>query len=359
MNNDPIIPEYVFNDLRGHASEEQKKQTEIWLLQPENKLTYDQLKKIAHLSGDIRLFEKFDLREGEISIRRKMSKRSQIRHIRTIQKIAAFFLLPVLVYAGWSIRQNKVLKNEMASIQIVQEIKTQPGIRSSFVLPDGSKVWLNSASTIRFPSVFTGHSRIIELEGEAYFEVAHNKLKPFIVKSGAIEVTALGTAFNLSAFHEDDEISTTLAEGMVKVSIRPGKKEQYILEPEEQLNFEKNTFRVSTRRINVYNEIAWKEGKLIFSDTPFHEVVKKLGRWFNTDIRLTDERIANYRYTATFTNENLSQVMELLTFSAPIEFTSTNREIQKDNNFSPKQIIIHVKPGAIPDSTIKNKTPMK
>jgi|GEM_PF-164088 len=359
MNNDSGIPEYVFDDLLGNAGGEQKRRTEIWLMRPENKLAYDQLKRIASLSGDLRLFEKFDLHEGKVAICKKMSKGRRIKLIQGIQKVAALLLLPVLIYAVWSFRQNMVLKHEKATVAITREIKTQPGIRSSFMLPDGSKVWLNSASTIRFPSAFTGRSRAIELEGEAYFEVAHNKTRPFIVKAGPLDVMALGTAFNLCAYRDDNEILTTLAEGKVKVTTNQAKKEQYILEPEEQLNFGKYTFKASQDQVNVYNEIAWKDGKLIFNETPFQEVVKKLGRWFNTDIKLADESMANYRYTATFTNENLAQVMELLTYSAPIEFTVTDRTIQHDKGFSPKQIIIRVKPGLKQELNQKNKMPMK
>ncbi|MGV8095050.1 MAG: FecR family protein [Mangrovibacterium sp.] len=359
MKKDTTIPEYVFDYLHGKASEQQRALTEIWLMQPDNKLAFDQMKKIISLSGDLKLFEKFDLQEGKDSVHDQMRKNKQIRLMYRLQKIAALLLLPVLVYAGWSFLENNRLKKEMASVQVSQEIRTQPGIRSFFVLPDGSKVWLNSASTIKFPSVFNDDTRTIELDGEAYFEVAENKSKPFIVKSGTLDVTALGTAFNLCAYSDDSEISTTLAEGKVIITTYQGKEEQYILEPHEQLNFGKYSFKVSKNQVNVYNVIAWKDGKLIFSDTPFHEVVQKLGRWFNTDIKLADESIANYRYTATFTNENLSQVMELLTFSAPIEFTSTHRQMQKNNNFSREQIIIRVKPDAILDTNTKNKMPMK
>jgi len=359
MKQDTSIPEYVFDYLHGKASEQQKALTATWLKQTDNKFIFDQLKKIASLSDDLKLFEKFDLQEGRTSIRGKIRKNKRIRLIESLQKIAALLLLPALLYASWSYFQNVRLRSEMASVQVTQEIRTQPGVRSSFFLPDGTKVWLNSASTIQFPSVFTGETRTIELDGEAYFEVSANKQKPFIVESAALDVMALGTAFNLCAYSEDNKISTTLSKGKVQVTTHQGKKEQFFLKPDEQLNFERNTLKMSKTHVNVNNIIAWKDGKLIFDETPFHEVVRKLGRWFNTDIILEDKSIANYRYTATFTNENLSQVMELLTFSAPIEFSSTNREIQKDHNFSRKQIMIRAKPDAILDVNTKNKMPMK
>jgi len=349
------IPEYVFAYLHGKASEEQNKLTQIWLEQADNHSFYDQIKKTGQLLDDLKRLEKFDLQEGKTAVRNRIRKSRQMKWIGNIQKIAALLLLPVLLFAAWFYLQNTKLKTEITSAQVIQEIQTQPGIRSSFILPDGTKVWLNSASMIKFPSVFTDRTRTVELDGEAYFEVFKNKEQPFIVKSGALEVTALGTVFNLCAYSEDNKISTTLAEGKVKVTTRQGKKEQFFLEPNEQLDFERNTLKISKMHVNVNNVIAWKDGKLIFDETPFREVVRKLGRWFNTDIKLADESIANYRYTATFTNETLSQVMELLTFSAPIEFTSTNRKIQVGNQFSREQIIIHLKPDAKIKANKKNK----
>ena len=353
------IPEYVFAYLHGRASEEQNKLTQIWLKQADNHSFYDQIKKTGQLLDDLKRLEKFNLQEGKIAVRNRIRKSRKIKWIGSIQKIAALMLLPALLFTAWFYFQNVKLKTEMTSAQVIQEIKTQPGIRSHFSLPDGTGVWLNSASTIKFPSVFSGENRLVELDGEAYFEVFKNKAKPFIVRSGALEVVALGTAFNLCAYSDDNKTSATLAEGKLKIITREGKKKQFILEPDEQLNLEKDILLVSKTQVNVYNIIAWKDGKLIFNETPFSEVVRKLGRWFNTDITLADKSIANYRYTATFTNETLSQVLELLTFSAPIEFTSTNRKAQQNNNFSREQIIIRVNPDALQDTNKKNKMPVK
>ena len=359
MEQNKTIPDYVFDYLDNKATDQQKALTQSWLQQPENRLVFDQLKNIVRLSSDVKLFDKFDLQEGKIEITRKIRKANQTKRTFILQKIAAALLLPVLIISAWSFYQNNALKKEMAAIQITQEIKTQPGIRSSFLLPDGTKVWLNSASTVKFPSIFAGNTRTVELKGEAYFEVAKNKAKPFIVKSGAFSVTALGTAFNVCAYNDDNEISTTLAEGKVKISIGQHPENTYLLKPDEQLNFEKSTQKITKNMVNVYNVIAWRDGKLIFDETPFHEVVQKLGRWFNTDIKLADQSMDNYRYTATFTNENLAQVMELLSFSAPIEFTSTPREMKQGNKFGRKQIIIKAKPGAVLDQNTKNRAPME
>jgi ferric-dicitrate binding protein FerR (iron transport regulator) len=352
------IPEYVFACLNGTADEQQKALAEKWLEQDENRLAFEQITKINKLAGDLKLFERFDLTEGKISVENQIQKGNISRVLSTIRKIAAMLLLPVLVFAGWHYFQNLKLKQDFASIQVFQEVKTQPGVRSHFFLPDGTEVWLNAASTLKFPSVFTGNARMVELDGEAYFEVFQNKEKPFLAKTGRCDVAALGTAFNLCAYSEDNQIAATLAEGKIEVTTKEGKQERFILDPNEQLNLEKDISKISKTKVNVCDVIAWKDGKLIFNETPFQEVVLKLGRWFNTDIKLVDQSLAKYRYTATFTNEDLSQVLELLELSAPIEFTSTKRRITENSDFARKQIIIRAKPDSKIKSNKKDKEPM-
>ncbi|WP_423129525.1 FecR family protein [Gaoshiqia sp. Z1-71] len=353
------IPDYMFACLHGQADKEQKDLAEAWLKVAENRLVYEQIIRINKLSDDLKLFERFNLKEGKIAVDNQIRKAERVRTLVAIQRVAAILLLPVLLFGVWHFVLNVKMKQDFASVQVIQEVRTQPGVRSSFLLPDGTKVWLNTASVIKFPSVFNGDTRSIELDGEAYFEVFPNKKKPFMVKSDAIEIVALGTAFNFSAYSDDSRISATLIEGSVKVTSREGNGEGYILEPNEQLNFEKNLHQISKNRVNTDDVIAWKEGKLIFNETPFHEVVLKLGRWFNTDIQLADHSLDTYRYTATFTNETLLQVTELLSLSAPIEVTSVKREFTGDSDFTKAQIIIRAKPNAKNRTKEKNEKPMK
>ncbi len=254
--------------------------------------------------------------------------------------------MPVLLGAFWILYQNNNLKKDLVAAEIIQEIKSQPGVKMQFLLPDGTEVWLNAASKIKFPTVFTGGTRSIELDGEAYFKVFKNKQKPFVVKAQNVEVTALGTAFNLCAYKEDNTYYTTLEEGKVRVIDTENVNKQYILNPNEQVlyNAEDKTFSKSI--VNVDRITSWKDGKLIFDEIPFHQVVLTLGRWFNADIRLADQSIANYRYTGTFINENLEQVLELLKLTAPIEYSYKKRELGENNEFTKEKIIIREDPGA-------------
>lgn len=346
MKNEDQIPEYVVAILNRKANEQQTEMFSTWIKLAENKIFFGELEKINKLSGDLKLFDRFNLKEGMLSVHKKISRGRIIRFSSSIQKVAALLFIPIFIVASWYFYQSAQLKKDIAGMQVNQEIKSQPGIKSHFFLPDGTEVWLNTASTIKFPSIFKGKTRTIELDGEAYFKVFKDKNKPFIVKANELEVKALGTAFNLCAYSEDNKYSTTLEEGRVQIINSKVKGVNYILNPGEQIDFEKNSQKYSKSIVDVYNVIAWKDGKLIFNETPFHEVVMRLGRWFNADIKLTDETIANYRYTATFTNESLDQVMELLKLTAPIDYASNKREGLESAGFSRKQILISKNPNA-------------
>lgn len=340
MNSNEQIPEYVTAFLNRKADEHQKKMFAEWLAIDQNKTIFAEIDKINNLAGDLKSFEKFNLVEGKISVLKKIRNSYIIRFTSIIQKVAAILFIPILVISAWYYIQNNQLKKDIDGMQVVQEIKSQSGIKSHFFLPDGTEVWLNATSSIRFPSIFKEKTRTIQLNGEAFFKVFKDKNKPFVVKTDVMDVVALGTAFNLCAYSEDNQYSTTLEEGKVQVINTVKKGENFILEPGEQINFERDKQQFIKSKVEVNNFIAWKDGKLIFNETPFHEVVKRLGRWFNTDIQLADKSIADYRYTATFTNENLDQVLELLKLTAPISYSSVIPEKLNDTGFSKKQIII-------------------
>jgi ferric-dicitrate binding protein FerR (iron transport regulator) len=199
---------------------------------------------------------------------------------------------------------------------------------------------LNAASTLRFPSVFAGKERRIELDGEAYFQVYKNKQKPFIVSTRFQEVEAVGTAFNILAYSGDLKYSTTLAEGKVNVADRESQTQVASLEPGIQLNYSTLTKLYQQQRVRVNDIIAWRDGVLIFNETPFFEVAAKLGRWFNADIQITDQSVASYRFTGTFTSESLEQVMELLALSTPINYSMSKRKMLENRNFSKQEIKI-------------------
>jgi len=349
------IPDFLLAYFQDEANEEQKQLAIEWLKSPENNKVFQQLNKIDSLTADLNLLRKFDLQEGKQQVRRKYRVKKVVSISVWMQRIAAVLFLPVLLGGIWYYLQENKLRKELNVLMVTQEIVTQPGTKTHLFLPDSTEVWLNAASSLKFPSVFVGNERRINLEGEAIFKVFNNKRKPFIVGTSSMEVEAVGTVFNVSAYSGDLKFSTTLAEGKVKITDKVKPKEVMFIEPGSQLNYNTNDKTYEAQNVRVQDVIAWRDGVLIFNETPFYEVAAKLGRWFNADIKINDPSIANYRFTGTFTSESLDQVMELLTLSTPIAYSSSKRIILDNRNFSKQEIKIWKNP-KVKINQKKNKT---
>jgi len=342
------IPDFVFACLQKTSTEQDIEKLNQWLKLDNNAQLYSQLKKIDIISNDYKLYKSFDIYSAEKNIKEAIRKKKRKRFISSIQRYAAFLLIPTLLLAAFYIYKAETLNRDLSQMNIIQQVNTQPCTRSHFFLPDSTEVWLNSSSTISFPLVFNGSRRLVELNGEAYFKVYKNKKKPFIVKNGEFKVMAVGTAFNFCAYTGDNKYSVSLEEGEIKVSEGSLNKKRGInkttfAKPGEQVtfyNFEKKMIKSS---VDIKNIVAWKEGRLIFDNTPLSDVVVSMGRWFNADINLEDNTIANYRYTATFTNESLMQVLDLLEMSAPIEYSVIKRSKDNNNTYTKESIKLYKK----------------
>lgn len=171
--------------------------------------------------------------------------------------------------------------NRKTSFNENNTITTPRGGQYQIVLSDGTKVWLNAASSLRFPVTFTGSNRNVELTGEAYFEVAKNKDKPFVVKANGTNVQVLGTHFNVSAYADDASVTTTLLEGSVRLV-----KEKAIamLTPGQQGISNNAQAAISVKTADMEQVMAWKNGYFIFDNTDIHTIMKQAARWYNVDI---------------------------------------------------------------------------
>jgi ferric-dicitrate binding protein FerR (iron transport regulator) len=334
------IPDFLMAYLSGEANEEQKQLAIEWLKSPENNKVFQQLKKIDSLTADLNLLRQFDLQEGKQQVRRKYRVNKAFSISVWIQRIAAVLFIPALLGGIWYYLQQNELRKELSVLMVTQEIVTQPGTKTHLFLPDSTEVWLNAASSLKFPSAFAGSERRITLEGEAIFKVYKNKKKPFIVGTSSMEVEAVGTEFDISAYSGDLKFSTTLAEGKVKITDREKPDQVMTINPGSQLNYDTQNKTYKAENVKVQDVIAWRDGVLIFNETPFYEVAAKLGRWFNADIQINDQSIANYRFTGTFTSESLDQVMDLLTLTTPISYSSNKRKILDNRTFTKQQVKI-------------------
>lgn len=194
------------------------------------------------------------------------------------------------------------------------------------VLADGTQVWLNSESELRFPVNFTGNERRVFLKGEAYFQVAKDETKPFRVETGALEIEALGTQFDVNAYRDNGKWMTTLVEGRVRVSTGEA-KQTCVLEPGKQAQLHDNVLTVSD--VNVEEITGWKEGRFVFRNMTMENIARQLERWYDVEIDFSDVVVRYYRFTGVMKRYNqLSQLIEMIEETTDVKFQVNGRKVK-------------------------------
>ncbi len=260
---------------------------------------------------------------------------------KTYSKVAAVLLFPlILTYIVYN--QSEVVQFEQISEQVsYAEIQAPLGSRVNFSLPDGSKGWLNGGSTLKYPVKFA-NTRDVELTGEAFFDIIKNKNKPFNVMAGNVNISVLGTKFNVSAYSDDNNVDVVLESGKVRL-YDLGNKKFVEMEPDERVVYKKNERKVvSKSKVNTNKYSSWKEGKLVFRNDPIDEVAKRLARWYNVDIDVSQSANADFRLRATFEDEDIEEVLRLLKLTFPIDYQFEKRKKDAQGKFEKRKIIINV-----------------
>ena len=198
-------------------------------------------------------------------------------------------------------------------------IKTPRGGQYEVVLPDGSRVWLNAASSITYPAAFNAGERRVMLNGEAYFEITslwrNNKKIPFVVETDKQKIEVLGTRFNVNAYDDEAGVKTTLIEGKVKVTTE---NETVILKPSQQFNL--GIEGISTKKVDVEPAIDWKNGDFLFADEDLKSVMRKIARWYNVEL-VYDSEIPDESLSGQISrSRNLSEVLRMLELSGDTKF---------------------------------------
>ena len=202
-------------------------------------------------------------------------------------------------------------------------ISTPKGGQYQVLLSDGSKVWLNAASSLKFPASFTGKERKVELLGEAYFEVAKNDKMPFKVEADGMEVEVLGTHFNINSYDDESTVRTTLLEGSVKIN---GAKSKSFLKPGQQAKLERDGDIKIVNNADVDQAVAWKEGRFQFNRADIHEVMRQIARWYNVIIEY--KGIVSSHFGGTISRDvNLSQVLEMLQLTGEVKFHVEDKKV--------------------------------
>ena len=224
-------------------------------------------------------------------------------------------------------------KTAQATDNEIHKLNIPRGGEFFVCLSDGTKVWLNSESELKYASEFVGEERRVYLTGEAYFEVSKDSKHPFIVQTETIDVQVLGTHFNVDAYPDNPDVKTTLLTGSVAVSNK-NNSVRMVLKPNEVAIYNKVEQKL-TRKVleNAGDEISWRHGEFIFDDLPLQEIARELSNSFGTTIHIADSTLQNYRITARFRNgEDLDAILSVLHNAGYFNYSRNTQQITITKN---------------------------
>ena len=261
---------------------------------------------------------------------KKIERTIKIRRFKKMNTMLKYAAIIILAFAtGFVFRPSSKTEKPAADIRY-SEIRVPFGQMSQVVLSDGTKIWLNSGTTIRYPEQFAADSRSVTINGEAYFEVAKMAHKPFTVNSSDLKIEVLGTSFNISAYQEDQESTVTLVEGKVNAQSLDGKSMINLI-PGQLATKNKNNSNIAIKTVDTDFYKAWIEGRIFFDDEPLGQIANKLDRWFNVKITFENEKLKSHRFTGTILkNKPVDQIMQALELLAPIKFKHEINATGKD-----------------------------
>lgn len=309
----------LFQYMGHELSAPKRDEVEAWInASEENRKVAEDYHELFLAVTSLRLIKRSAPRKALEKVDRQIRRNRVGRTYSLFQRIAAVLLLPLLCLSGYLL-----FRSGGQEPVFYMETHMTPGMTGSTFLPDGTKVWLNSSSSLKYPSRFIGESREVTLDGEAYFEVTGNAEKPFIVHSGNSSVKVLGTQFNIDAYSSSPFITTTLVEGAVEFrspSVN-GVLRTTRIKPDEQIYFDKKTMQTRVSQAYTAKDIAWKEGKIILKETSLSEILWILSKRFNVEFTVKNPAFYNYSFTGVFTNQQIERVLEHFKRSSGIHYT--------------------------------------
>lgn len=247
-------------------------------------------------------------------------------YFKYVRSLVAIFLLLVISIGALELVKNRSAADEYAITYITKN--TIEGVKYTTVLPDGTKVKLNSSSSLRYPEHFADNRREVFLDGEAFFEVVRDEQKPFVVHSGGIKVQVLGTSFNVRDYGDEDETRVALVSGKVRIEPLSESVPSLVLEPNQMAVFNRQSQLLHKSAFDFKTQIGWKEGVLVFSNTTLAEVFDRLERWYGVGINVENDVSLTDIYDGEFSNESLQNVLTAIGFASGFDFTITDKTVK-------------------------------
>ncbi|MEZ5071555.1 MAG: DUF4974 domain-containing protein [Bacteroidales bacterium] len=397
-----VLKRYV----SGTATSEEERQVEEWLEKPERPFRQEHIlhalwnetqpdvpsstESRNHTLG--RIHHRINLRQSEAAKASRtfhpaLGRKESLQILRTLGRIAAVLLIGLLAFNGYEWRAQRVWERNQDEL-VYHEIHCPLGATSQFVLPDGTKGKLNNGSTLRYPATFRGDAREVELLGEAFFDVVPDKQHPFLINTSGLDVRVLGTRVNVYSYPEEDYQEITLESGAAELvkeaedgprtlaAMKPGQHVLYRFGSEAHRKIPRNLEEKELIQLSDQDDMAhvlpgmkpgqlahlqegdgdlylqyteteaytgWTDGKLILRNDPMPVLLKRMERWYSVSFRILDDRINEYTFWATFGEENLDQVLKLLSLTGPLSFTKQERKMGPDGVYLPQVIDVRIK----------------
>lgn len=326
-----VLMEY----FAGKLSQAQQQEVEIWLNQSQgNRQIAKDIQYICSATDVMADMKQINSYSALTQVKKKISKQSGTSLVGWFLRIAAILIFPLMVSTLYFI-----LKQEPVNYI---EVRTNPGMVTVINLPDKSKVWLNSGSYLKYPQQFAGNSRDVELNGEAYFSIHKDKSKKFIVNTPFhLKAEVLGTEFNMNAYKANNNVTTTLVSGSVKLSFhnKRNEEESIIMKPDEEVEYNEKTKGIKTSKPFIPTQTAWKDGMVIFRNTPFEDALKIVSKRFNVEFIVKNEALYNSSFTGTFDGQHLNLILEHFRLSSNIQYRSVDSKAGKEKNIMEKTIV--------------------
>lgn len=267
-----------------------------------------------HVSSEVDVIAKVMKEEIRNNLNRKIDKSNQRTFWLKTISVAASFAIIAGIFATYYFSKN--LYSEKNTLVKIEAGKNE---KPHFSLPDGTKVYLNSNSVLIYPCKFD-KNRKVNLIGEAYFEVTHDKKSPFIVQSGQVKILVYGTKFNVQSYNQNKNVEVTLLEGSVGVNTGNSGKETHLL-PGQQAVYDKLKNQITQRKVDTEFYTSWVNKDYNFNEKTFAEIATTLEQRFNIKIKIESEKLKSMKFTGEFkSGDSLKDILDIITFDKRIEY---------------------------------------
>lgn len=308
--------------LSGNATSEETKRLTHWLNQsPENQLEFTLFKR-NWILNDQEFTPDLAAARRQVKLKIKKYERRQAAVLgrkRIMRGVAATLLVFIVIASGYWVKPIISFSSSKNEAILLDTIRCPRGMQHHVILADGSSVLLNAESILIYPKTFENKKfRKVQFKGEGYFNIVKNEDQAFIVELSQLKVKVKGTSFSLSSYDEEQSIEVYLNTGVVELARRGNMS--LTMSPGQLATFNKKNQKIEIAEMASENYLSWTQGRLSFKDESLPKVVKRLERWFDVKIKITDEAIKASRFTATFQNKDIDYVLETLAFTSDVSY---------------------------------------